>query len=124
MTQIEGKFVSDVIFAFSPFTFRQRLNRAQGYSKESVVSILPVRCMKGSSYNTRHMLPDKCVMGGFSTGGWVGETAKPMATEKVAGADTCSLVPPGDANSEAPQAQGDSNCRLSQSCVSNNEDKQ
>lgn len=71
------------------------------------------------------MLPDKCVMGGFCTGGWVGEVDnKPMAAEKVAGADTCSLVPPKDANNEAPRAQGDSSCRLSQSCVSNNEDKE
>ncbi len=54
----------------------------------------------------------------------MGETDKPMAAEKVAGADTCTLVPPEDTNSEAPRAQGDSNCRLSQSCVSNNEDKQ
>lgn len=70
------------------------------------------------------MLPDKCMMGGCCMGGWVSEADKPMAVEKVAGADTCSLVPPGDANSEAPWAQGDSNCRLSQSCVSNNEDKE
>lgn len=32
------------------------------------------------------MLPDKCMMGGFCTRGWVGEADKPMAAEKVAGA--------------------------------------
>lgn len=70
------------------------------------------------------MLSGKCVMGGFCKGGQTGG----VDSEKAAGADTCSLTSvaalPRDDNSRAPRAQGDSNCRLSQGCVSHNEDKQ